>query len=143
MFSSVFGSNLQSDRNVPAGDDFVKIDVNSFPVLTLLKERNSKNISLSHTNTHTQNRWVGKYMKSYSVVLSLSTLLIENYPSGSSNVYFLTLTWVCPRWVYSLSFRTSLDVCTPRRIRKCQPHPLVPPYPSRGRCRQNAPCVTL
>lgn len=51
MFSSVFGSNLRSDRNVPAGDDFVKIDVNSFPVLTLHKERNSKS-SLSHTHTY-------------------------------------------------------------------------------------------
>ena len=58
LFSSVFGSNSLSDRNVPAGDDFVKIDVNSFPVLTLLKERNSKT-SLSHTHTNTQNRWVG------------------------------------------------------------------------------------
>lgn len=33
-FFSVFGSNSLSDRNVPAGDDFVKIHVNSFPVLT-------------------------------------------------------------------------------------------------------------
>lgn len=52
VLASVFGSNLQSDRNVPAGDDFVKIDVNSFPVLTLHKERNSK-LSPSHTYKHT------------------------------------------------------------------------------------------
>lgn len=49
----MFGSNLLSDRNVPAGDDFVKIDVNSFPVLTLDKERNSKT-SLSHAHIHTK-----------------------------------------------------------------------------------------
>lgn len=49
----MFGSNLLSDRNVPAGDDFVKIDVNSFPVLTLDKERNSKT-SLSYAHIHTK-----------------------------------------------------------------------------------------
>lgn len=40
FLSAMSGSNLQSDRNVPAGDNFVKIDVNNFPVLTLDKERN-------------------------------------------------------------------------------------------------------
>lgn len=51
LFSTVFGSNFKSDRNVPAGGHFVKIDVNSFPVLTLHKERNSN--SQTHTLAHT------------------------------------------------------------------------------------------
>lgn len=51
LFSSVFGSNLQSDRNVPAGDDLVKIDVNSFPVLILLTRGTQKHLSDTHTHT--------------------------------------------------------------------------------------------
>lgn len=48
-----FGSNLLSVRNVPA----VKIDVNSFPVLTHnKKERNSK-----HPTRKKKTRWVRKY----------------------------------------------------------------------------------
>lgn len=46
---SVFGSHLLSDRNVPAGDDFVKIDVNSFPVLT---QREELIFLSSHTQTY-------------------------------------------------------------------------------------------
>lgn len=78
----MFGSNLLSDRNVPAGDEFVKIDVNSFPVLTLHEERNSKtSLSLTHTRAHKIDGW-GKSMKSYAFVLSMSNLLIENHPSS-------------------------------------------------------------
>lgn len=73
----MFGSNLLSDRNVPAGDDFVKIDVNNFPVLTLDKERNSKTyLSLTHTHKIDGRE---KYMKSYSFVLPLSTLFFFSF----------------------------------------------------------------
>lgn len=72
--------------------NFVKIDVNSFPVLTLHKERNSKT-SLSLSHTHKIDGWE-KYMKSYSFCAfyeySLSfffVCLIENHPK--SNVYLL------------------------------------------------------
>lgn len=68
LFSTVFGSNFKSGGNVPAGDHFEKIDVNSFPVLTLHKERNSNSLRRAHTHTlararvrtHT-NRCLGKY----------------------------------------------------------------------------------
>lgn len=84
----MFGSNLLSDRNVPAGDEFVKIDVNSFPVLTLHEERNSKtslSLARSHTHTHTRTHKIdgwGKNMKSCAFVLSMSNRLIENHPSS-------------------------------------------------------------
>lgn len=49
LFFSCFGSHLLSDRNVPAGDDFVKIAVNIFPVLTqreeLLKKKKTQQMS--------------------------------------------------------------------------------------------------
>lgn len=60
-------------RNVPAGDVFVKIDVNTFPVLTLYKERNLKT---SHAHIQTDGREI---MKSYPFVLSWR--FWENYPS--------------------------------------------------------------
>lgn len=81
----MFGSNLKLDRNVPAGDNFVKIDVNRFPVLTLHKERNSNSLSFTHTQTHThvhRNQMAGKIYEILFFVLSKNTLLIENHPSS-------------------------------------------------------------
>lgn len=51
-------------------------------------------------------------------------------------------TWVGPRWVWSLSFRTSLDVCIPTRIPKCRRGPPGRPFPSLGRSHRSAPCAT-
>lgn len=54
LFSTVFGSNFKSDGNVPAGDHFVKIDVNSFPVLTRHREELKLSLSHAHTLAHAQ-----------------------------------------------------------------------------------------
>lgn len=54
----------------------------------------------------------------------------------------LAFTWVYHRWVCSLSFHTSLDVCIPIRILKCPRGPPDRPSPSHGRSRRSAPCAT-
>lgn len=136
LLFSVFGSNSLSDRNVPAGDDFVKIHVNSFPVLT---QTGVKKKNLSHKDVHVKNKWVGKYMNLYSFVLSRNTFCRK---SSQRLMKCFAFTWVYPRWVCSLSFHTSLDVCSPKRILKCPRGPPDPPSPSLGRSRRSAPCAT-
>lgn len=78
-------------------------------------------------------------------VLSLRTLSIQNDLSSCCNVclllLLLALTWVCRLWVYSLSSRTTLYVCIPRRIPTCRRCLRGPPSPSRGQTGRSAPCA--
>lgn len=64
----MFGSKLRSDRNVPAGDDFVKIDVNSFPVLTLDKERGTKLPPHARTRSHAHAKTKSMVGKIYEIL---------------------------------------------------------------------------
>uniref|UniRef100_A0A3Q3W1L4 Uncharacterized protein n=1 Tax=Mola mola TaxID=94237 RepID=A0A3Q3W1L4_MOLML len=63
---------------------YLRFPIEGSPFSHFTKRGTQNSLPLTHTNTrtHTQTRWVGKYMNSYLFVLSLSTLLIENYPSS-------------------------------------------------------------
>lgn len=77
-FFSVFGSNSLSDRNVPAGDEFVKIHVNSFPVLT---QTGVKKKNLSHKDVHVKINGLGNIWTCI-LLCFLGILLVENHLSG-------------------------------------------------------------